>query len=205
MYKPPYFKFNSNEHLIQFLKEHLFGLLIVNDKNDDKLLMSHLPFELFLSEQKLTYFGHVASKNPIAEKVKSAESAYIVFQSDAHHYVSSQWYTQPTAPTWNYQAVHLKGQLKPLKSDQLRAHLDRMIEQNEARYNHSKLKMGDIPEKMVNAMIQEIIGFSFEVLQLESVNKMSQNRDDESMQTIISQLKASGRSDALKMYGEGEG
>jgi transcriptional regulator len=188
MYSPQYFRFENQNEIVTFLQAHQFGILsIATEKN--KPLFAHLPFEFRFDNDSISILGHVSKHNPISNYFNDDFEPAVIIQSDSHHYISSEWYTKPSAPTWNYQAVHLFGEIQVLNELDLKQHLNNMINHFEAKYNHQKLKMSDIPKEMMNAMISEIVGFSIKVSRVEAVNKMSQNRDAQSLANINQSLE----------------
>ena len=106
-----------------------------------------------------------------------------------HAYVSASWYTKPqNASTWNYMSVHAKGKLRFLGQDDLLHILEettRHYENNDespASYHH-------LPHDYVERLSKAIVGFEIEVVALDHVFKLSQNRDETSYGNIITQLE----------------
>ncbi|MFC4564165.1 FMN-binding negative transcriptional regulator [Nocardiopsis mangrovi] len=64
-----------------------------------------------------TLLGHVARANPHWRLFEEHPRVLVVF-SGPHGYVSPTTYdADPTAPTWNYAAVHLTGTVEPITDD----------------------------------------------------------------------------------------
>ena len=86
------------------------GCLITHDA--DGLFASHLPF--VHDPVRGIISGHIARANPHWQRAPHGE-ALVVFQS-ADAYVSPSWYPSKAehgrvVPTWNYEAVHVYGQI----------------------------------------------------------------------------------------------
>lgn len=188
MYSPPYFRFNNQQEIKAFLEEHNFGLLTIAPAKNEAYF-AHIPFEFRFDNDTVTLLGHVSRRNPISQFFNDDFEACAVIQSQQHHYISSEWYTKPSAPTWNYQAVHLFGRIQVLNETDLKFHLNNMVNHFEGKYNNQKLKMNDIPTHLMNEMISEIVGFSIKASRVEAVNKMSQNRDKQSLDNIDNALE----------------
>src|SRR5699024_3076321 len=106
-------------------------------------------------------------------------------------YVSSSWYTEPEVPTWNYQAVHVYGQLKELSKDALRESLRRQLDRYE-QDSECPVSMDTLTESVVEPQLKGIFGFEITIEKIEATYKLSQNRDEHDYANIISKLKEKG-------------
>jgi transcriptional regulator len=108
--------------------------------------------------------------------------------SDAHSYVSASWYEQKQiASTWNYQAVHVTGNLRLLDEPALHAILTRLTQTFEKAGSPSLVEQMD--PGYVQQMMKAIVAFEIEVTAVEHIFKLSQNRDAHSYENIIARLR----------------
>lgn len=106
-----------------------------------------------------------------------------------HSYVSASWYANPqVASTWNYISVHAKGVLQFLDEEGLQevlqnttAHFENN-DQSPASYHH-------LSTEYINRLSKAIVAFRIEVKEIETVFKLSQNRNEKDYESIIRQLE----------------
>lgn len=129
MHPNPIFRDAPTEQNIEFARERGFGTLAVN--GDDGPMLAHVPFLIAPDAQSLEM--HLVRSNPIARALKTPAKA-VVSVGGPDSYISPDWYEiDDQVPTWNYVSVHLRGTLELLEGEMLRAHLDALSAQNEAR------------------------------------------------------------------------
>lgn len=186
MYNIPYFKAENPREVIEFMKGNPFAVLCgVNEK--DIPVATHLPLLLEERGDKLFLQGHSMKKQGHTDAYYQNPNVLAIF-SDAHSYVSASWYRNTkVASTWNYQAVHVTGHLRMLDDAALHAVLTRVTRAFEAADSPSLVEQLD-PE-YVQQMMKAIVAFEIEVIAVEHVFKLSQNRDAHSYQNIITHLR----------------
>ncbi len=181
MYNLPYFKETDQELIIKFIKEHPFAMLIGCGINSP--VATQIPFLMEESNGKLLLQGHFMKGTDHHNAFVSNANALCVF-TGAHAYVSASWYQQPkTASTWNYMSVHARGQIE-FKSEEW---LLEVLKKTTAHFENdpeSPASFQNLPKEYVHRLSQAIIGFEIEVLELDAVFKLSQNRDRESYHSI---------------------
>lgn len=169
-----------------FLEQHSFGMLMINGHNGFPIV-THQPFLIRHEEESISVEGHLAKANPMAEYISNGRSAKIVING-AHGYVSSSVYGHVNVPTYNYQTAHLSGTIDPLSSEELMVHLGETVRQYEAN-RLDPIQINELPREMLNAYMNEIIGFRLTVFKTEVAFKLSQNRNEDDFQRIIADLK----------------
>ena len=114
MYVPKHFEENRPNEIIRIIKNFPLATLVSNSSNS--LMANHLPLLLNkTSNNKFELVGHIAKANNIYNEVSNNDEVMVIFRSE-DAYVSPNWYPSRTkniehVPTWNYQAVHLYGNI----------------------------------------------------------------------------------------------
>ncbi len=109
MYPPQHHQDNNKEHLIEVIKTYPLATLI--SVSNDVPFITHLP--LIYEDNKL--IGHIDIYNPHTELLKNNRPVTVIY-SGPNCYISPSIYTTTQLPTWNYIKVHLKGNVKAIKS-----------------------------------------------------------------------------------------
>src|ERR1044071_3176060 len=137
MYLPRHFEETRAQELHRVISEYPLGALVVN--GPDGLDANHLPFELDANAGERGHLlAHVARANPVWKTLKDGDRVLVIFRAvDA--YISPNWYpskheTHRQVPTWNYQAVHVHGNVR-IRDDErfLRGLVARLTRVHEAR------------------------------------------------------------------------
>ena len=129
MHPNPAFRRTTRARNIAFARERSFGVLTL--AGPDGPLAAHVPF--VLGEDGGWWEAHLARSNPILRALSEPRPALVIV-SGPDGYVSPDWYGLPDqVPTWNYVAVHLRGQLELLEEDALPPHAARLSAQFESR------------------------------------------------------------------------
>ncbi len=165
--------------------------MIVSDA-DEGLVASHYVVLLDEDADDLTVVGHVGRPDDLIHGLGERE-LLIAFQGP-HGYVSPGWYGDVAAvPTWNYVAVHLSG-VPEILSDEENLHvLERMVDVFESGMAHPR-GMWELPndEAFVRRLAAGTVGFRLRPTKVVAKRKLSQNKPDEAVQTVIAQLTAAG-------------
>jgi transcriptional regulator len=132
---------------------------------------------------------------------ENSQKVLVVFTGN-NTYISASNYENPaSASTWNYKAVHCKGSLQFVDSNGLINILTKLTHQFEQNSNSPALV-----EKMDNAYLEQhtkaIIGFEIEVLDVQHIFKLSQNKTPETRINIINSLQQSGNKNDEQMAKE---
>ncbi|HEU0065171.1 MAG TPA: FMN-binding negative transcriptional regulator [Flavisolibacter sp.] len=187
MYNLPYFKENNEEVVISFMKSNPFAMLI--GCNNNMPVATQVPFLFHEKDGKMYLKGHIMKNTDHHKALQKNPNVLCVF-SGAHTYVSASWYSNPqTASTWNYMSVHVKGILTFLDENSLLAILKETTDHFENN-SFSKASFDNLPKDYVAGLAKAIIGFEIEVVSIDNVFKLSQNRDEESYQNIVKELES---------------
>ncbi len=187
MYSLPYFKANDQKKVLDFMHQHPFITLTGVDANNYPVA-THVPVLIEEREDKLFLLAHIMKQTDHHKAFLQNENVLAIF-TGPHTYVSASWYKdQKQGGTWNYQTVHAKGRLQFLNDDGLINILQRLTAHFENNPSSPSLFEHLSPE-YVSRLMKAIVGFEIEVTHIDNVFKLSQNRDKESYQNILHQLK----------------
>jgi transcriptional regulator len=194
MYDIPYFKAKHSNDVWQFIQEQSFATLII-PTNELLPAITHIPLIAHQKEGKWFLSGHIMRKTAHEMAMQKASEVVCVFQGP-HAYVSAQHYEQPnTASTWNYMTAHVYGKVHWLDTNGLLAILTATTQQFEGDATGSQV--GDMEPSYIQQHLKAIVGFEIEVLKVEHVFKLSQNKSYEERKRIIYALQANAETAAV--------
>lgn len=172
MHPNPAFRREDAARNIEFARERAFGVLIVNGEKGPQ--MSHVPFLINGKGDEADL--HLLRSNPIA-RAGGGKAALAVSGPDG--YVSPDWYgVADQVPTWNYVAVHLRGELVQLPDDSLRDMLDRQAAFFEGRLAPKPpWTTGKMTPDVLEKMMRAIQPFRLQIRAVEGTWKLNQNKE----------------------------
>lgn len=186
MYIPKYFEQNNQSKSIAFMQTYNFALL-VSVKN--KLpIATHLPFVIEERDNKIILLSHLSKSNE-QWKTFNNEEVLVVF-SEPHAYISPTLYEkEQNVPTWNYVAVHAYGTIKTLNNNEEKLEvLQKQMLNFEASYIE---QFNTLDKKYVDGLLNGIIAFEIIVSNLQSKEKLSQNKTKKERENIKTHLENS--------------
>lgn len=190
MYKNSQFKEQDPGVVMQFIKEHSFAFLCGVDAGQ-RPVATQVPVFIDERDGKLFLSGHIM-RNTDHHKAFMQNANVLAVFSGAHAYISASWYTnKQQVSTWNYRSVHAKGTLRFLDEQALLDILKRTTDHYENN-PHSGANFDDLPKEYVDRLAKAIVGFEVEIVEMDHVFKLSQNRDEKSYDTIIDKLDEQG-------------
>jgi transcriptional regulator len=193
MYDLPHHK-EKNAHAIkEFIAKYPFAFLTGCDK-ENKPVATQIPVFIEEVNGKKILRGHIMKNTDHHKAFKQNNNVLVVFTGH-HTYVSGTWYSNPYTPsTWNYMSVHVKGIIRFLDDNALIDAL-RMITLHFENYNQQSTTIYDnLPPDYTKRLMQAIVAFEIEVKEIDTVFKLSQDRDAKSYDNIIKRLKQQGES-----------
>jgi transcriptional regulator len=190
MYIHKFYREENREKIIEFLHQNDFATLVAYD--GEKPVAGHLLMEIMEEGEKLFVNGHMSKANDLWKLLDKNPEVLVIFQGP-HTYISPTWYNHVNVPTWNYQSVHVYGKPQVI-TDKNRSYqvLSRLMDRYEPQ---GPASMRALPQDFVQKEMKGIVAFQIEVTKIEASYKLSQNRDDESYQNIVTQLEK--RTDTL--------
>lgn len=196
MYNLPYHKENNPEVVRAFIDEHPFAFLIGCDAQG-RPVATQVP--VFIEERggREVLRGHIM-KNTDHHKAFVQNPNVLAVFSGHHVYVSGTWYSDPhTASTWNYMSVHARGSIRFLGDDDLVDVLRQTSLHFEDNDPASETVFDNLPAEFKRKAVRMIVAFEIEIAEIDTVFKLSQDRDYESYLNIIGKLKERGESGRL--------
>jgi transcriptional regulator len=190
MYNLSYFKEDDLTVVKAFMHNNPFAIITGVDANQFPVA-TQVPLLLEEKDGRIYLYGHVQRKTDHHLAFESNPKVLVLF-TGPHSYVSASWYSnKQTASTWNYITVHARGAMKLLDE----AALLTILAKTTTRFESDPFSPA-LVEKMsaqyLEKMMKAIVGFEIEVTALDNVYKLSQNRDKESYERIVEELKLQG-------------
>ena len=187
MYNLSYFKENNPAEVIAFAKAHPFALISGVDLNN-RPVATQIPVFIDERDGKIFLSGHLMKKTDHHLAFEQHPDVLAIF-TEPGCYVSASWYSDKRqGSTWNYASVHCKGRIRFLDHNALLNVLERTTTHYENDPD-SGANFKDLPQEYIDKMSKAIVAFEIEVEEMENVFKLSQNRDEQSYDNIIRQLK----------------
>ena len=188
MYNLPYHKEHNEQLIKEFVEQYPFAFLTGCDSGNSPVA-TQVP--LFIEDKagKKLLRGHIMKNTDHHKAFLNNENVLAVF-TGKHTYVSGTWYSNPyTASTWNYMSVHVKGLIRFLDDSALEDVL-RMTTLHFEDQNHQSATVFDnLPLEFKQRVMGAIVAFEIEVKEIDTVFKLSQEKDAESYYNIIKKLK----------------
>lgn len=193
MYTPSHFEISESESL-NLIKKISFGQIMFVHKGE--IIQTFIPFELNI--EKMCLYGHVAKKNELLQGLDEATQVTINFLGE-HAYISPSWYlTRDQVPTWNYQTVVVKGKATTLNKEETLKIITRLSAIHEEQFEQP-WTMDKLSEKKTNAMLKAIVGFKIDITKISGKSKMSQNKDQKNIDSLIAGLKSQDKDASRKV------
>ena len=171
-----------------FVREH--GLATLVSRGTDHPVACHIPLEWEPTpDDGPRLRGHMARANPQWRDFAQNAQVLAIFQSSAQHYISSSWYEQPNAPTWNYLSVHIAGRISIIEGAALWDSVRRLTDRYEQQVARCPVALDTLPAS-VQKQMQGIVGFEITIDHVQASFKLSQNRHAQDYQHIIEELQA---------------
>ncbi len=199
-YIPPHFCQYDPRVLSRTLAAHPFAAVVLADA--DELCAVHLPFLHFGDPGKpdtWRFESHLARANPVAQVLADGkERSGILIFTGPDAYLSPRWYAESQAtsvPTWNYQAVHVRGRLRLAGEDQpgwLDRHLHDLIDTHQARIGDAPFDWDHLPARQIEGMKAAIVGIELLPERIEGIEKLGQNKTAADRDGVIEGLRRRG-------------
>jgi len=155
---------------------------------DDGLVASHYAVLLDEDRDDLTIVGHVGRPDDLIHGLGERELLVVV--QGPHGYISPGWYGDAAnVPTWNFVSAHLTGIPELLSPEENLRILERLVARFESGMPQPRL-LWQPPNDAdyVSKLERGTIGFRLTPTKVVAKRKLSQNRPDEVIETIIAEL-----------------
>ncbi|KQY99297.1 FMN-binding negative transcriptional regulator [Microbacterium sp. MEC084] len=190
MRQNPSFAFTDVGELRRLIDRNPWVTLVSD--TDEGLVASHYAVLLDDARDDLTIVGHVGRPDDAIHGLGERELLVVV--QGPHGYISPGWYGDgPAVPTWNFVSAHLAGVPEILSTEENLAVLDRLVARFESRRDDPRL-MWERPNDrdFVERLERGTVGFRLTPTRVTAKRKLSQNRPDEVVETIIGELAGDG-------------
>jgi transcriptional regulator len=188
MYNLPYHKEKNEQVIKEFADRYPFAFL-TGCNSENKPVATQVPVFIEERDGKKILRGHIMKNTDHHKAFLHNENVLVVF-TGRHTYVSATWYSNPhLASTWNYMSVHAKGVIRFL-DDAALADVLQMTSLHFENYNQQSTTVyNNLPSEYKQKVMHAIVAFEIEVKEMDTVFKLSQDRDAESYHNIIKKLK----------------
>jgi transcriptional regulator len=188
MYNLPYYKEHNDRIIQEFIEQYPFAFL-TGCNSENKPIATQVPIFIENINGKRVLRGHIMKNTDHHKAFVTNQNVLAVF-TGKHSYISGTWYSNPnTASTWNYMSVHVTGIIRFLDDHELenvlRSTSLHFEDQNEA----SPTVFDNLPIEFKQRVMGAIVAFEIEIKDIDTVFKLSQDRDAESYKNIIKKLK----------------
>lgn len=188
MYNLPYHKEQNKKIIEEFVAKYPFAFLTGCDAKN-KPIATQLPVFIGNRKGQKVLCGHLMKDTDHHKAFLHNKSVLVVF-TGKHSYISGTWYSNPHTPsTWNYMSVHIKGIIRFVNENELEDTLRITSSHFEGQNKDSSTVYDNLPLNFKQKAIKLIAGFEIEIKEIDTVFKLSQDRDEESYYNIITKLK----------------
>jgi transcriptional regulator len=154
---------------------------------DRRAYTSHLVFEATDdggADQLIFHIPRLPKWHSQLTNLERGEEAVASF-TGANGYISPTWDDPERAPTWDFETVEVRGVAQPLSQTALREHLRSLIARHEARLViDSSFSLDSLPKDYLEKHVSSLAGFSIPMEDVAVRQKLSQDRDPETIQRI---------------------
>lgn len=185
----PLFASEDPEVVRNLIRENPWATLVSDGPSG--LVASHYPILVDEDTPELTILTHVGKPDDELHGFGSGREMLVIVQG-RHGYISPSWYPDGArgdrVPTWNFSVAHCYGVPQILGADENVATLTRLTERFERRVEHPALFDPDRGPEIA----QRTVGLRLPIARFVCKVKMSQNKDAETQQAILAELRGSG-------------
>ena len=191
MYDLPYHKEPDGQTVREFIRENPFACLVGCD-SDGRPVATQVPVFFEEVEGRKVLSGHFMKNTDHHKAFLDNDQALVIFPG-SHAYVSGTWYDDPNSvSTWNYMSVHARGLIRFLDDAGAEEVLRKTSLHFEGDDENSPTVFDNLPVEFTRKAIRLIVAFEIEVSGLDTVFKLSQDRNAKSYLNIIEKLKERG-------------
>ncbi len=140
-------------------------------------------------EKQIQLLFHVAAANPNPQP----GPAMAIFQGP-HAYISPSWYEESNAvPTWNYIAIHVRGELERINDHDM---MQRLMDSTVSEFEQGSSPWSiDWSNTYMNRMLEGVRCFRMDVQSLQGKAKLSQNHSVQRQKKVIARLESGSEMD----------
>lgn len=186
MRQNPSFALGERAEIERIIRENPWGTFVSNTSTG--LVASHYPVILDDTREELSIVSHVG--RPDEQLHELGEHELLVVLQGPHGYISSSWYdADPAVPTWNFVAVHLSGVPEILSADENLQVLEKLVDRFERELPNPRQMRGTLEdERYAERISSGTVGLRLTPTKIVAKQKMSQNRPDHIVDSIMTEL-----------------
>ncbi|MEY9953765.1 FMN-binding negative transcriptional regulator [Leifsonia sp. EB34] len=186
MRQNPSFTLTDRAEIERIIRENPWGTFVSNASTG--LVASHYPVILDDTRDELTIVSHVG--RPDEQLHELGEHELLVILQGPHGYISSSWYdADPAVPTWNFVAVHLSGVPELLSPEENLQVLEKLVDHFERELPDPRQMRGTLEdERYAERISSGTVGVRLTPTKIVAKQKMSQNRPDHIVDSIMAEL-----------------
>lgn len=201
MYMPKHFQEHDENNLLELIEHYPFATLITHSELG--IEANHLPLYIQQNNDEKVLLGHIAKANPLWKTIQAGAETLVVFNGP-NCYISPNYYPSKrengrAVPTWNYIAVHAKGNIQCFHVNDRKlevvSHLTNLHEVDQPQ----PWSVSDAPNVYIEKMLSAIVGLEIEVTSLIGKWKVSQNQSGDNQQGVITGLLSEVENNSHKM------
>ncbi|MEN8383380.1 FMN-binding negative transcriptional regulator [Acinetobacter radioresistens] len=199
MYIPNDFQEVRTEEIMNLIKNYPLACIVANTK--DGLIATHVPL---IMKTDNTLIGHIAVNNDMRILISDDQEVLCIFKGeDAYisaNYYPSKFEDHKKVPTWNYQVVHIYGNITYFIDNKSKLSAVGMLTKisEEKANGNSGWKMSDAPKEYLMDQLKELIVFEINISRIQAQSKLSQNREKRDFDSVIKNLKETGKENLAK-------
>lgn len=185
MYLLPHFTEHDKEVIVDFIQSHPFA--VVTGTDGHCCAATQIPLLCETTEEQWCFWGHIM-KGTDHHKVFLKNPEILVLFTGPSCYISASLYTgAPSASTWNYITVQVKGNLEFTDDSGTLEIIKKQTRWHESHYPRP-IYVEDMPDEYIQKNLSAIQGFKINVQSIYPIFKLSQNKDDQTYSNIVHHL-----------------
>jgi transcriptional regulator len=186
MYKTPHFTETEQQYVLDFIKTHTFVTLIGNDSTTS--VATQVPVIIDERGGELYLRGHIMRKTDHCNAFEKNPNVLVLF-TGPHCYISASWYNERgIGGSWNYITVHARGTIQLFGEKETLGILTELTHKYEEGQARPEL-VENMTDHYLQTHLKAIAGFEIKITDMHPIFKLSQNRNDESYQNIVAELR----------------
>jgi len=204
MYTPPAYAEHDSAALHAFMRAHSFATLVTVGEGGANA--THLPFLLRewgavgrpgADQRGPVLITHLARANPQWRDLQAGAPALVLFQGP-HAFISPSWYeNQQTFPTWNYTAVHVRGQPRLIEApEDIRAVLQNTVATYDTPLGGT-WRFDAMPDTLTLPRLKAIAALEIPLTSVEGKMKLNQDKSVVDRLGVIAALERQGDADSV--------
>lgn len=190
MRQNPSFALTDPAELKRLVRENSWATFVSSTSNG--LVASHYPVILDETREELTLLSHVG--RPDEQLHELGQHELLVIVQGPHGYISSGWYDEnPAVPTWNFIAAHFSGVPELLSDEENLDVLARLVDHFEDELPTPRRMRGTLEDAAyAERIVSGTVGLRLTPTRVVAKQKMSQNRPDHIVDSIMGELAGDG-------------